>query len=225
MGSSTFAASARLAVAAIGHVEPVARRDLRLLVRRGLHALEVGIDRLSELAFQVVGEPEVVPHVEVQRARPASDAARLDFVRFAADELRAFRQIGDRLVEIAHADVAVSAEPVEARVLGIEIDALAEGVDSVVITMEVAEPSAEPDDVVGLLRIGRVLRLGLLQVLLELRSLLGSDERIAVQGLPVEGGRFRFLLRAHRARKGHRQDHHCGCQLERFLHLTPRREF
>ena len=85
------------------------------------HLARINRQCFREVTLQVVGKSEVVIDVGVQRADRCVARVRLavglDYIRLALHQLRSFLEIVDRVVELAHRDVAVAAVAVEPRIV------------------------------------------------------------------------------------------------------------
>ena len=146
------------------HVPPVGDRDE--LVGIGRHGEVVLVRRHGgfEIALQVVGEREVVVDVRLQGARRDAAlvglAVRFHLVGLPRHQRGGVRQVRDRPVELAHADPAVPAVAVHARVLGVLGRALREDLDRLPVPPRVADPAAQPDDRVRIVGVGLVVGAG-----------------------------------------------------------------
>ena len=96
------------------------------------------------------------------------------------------REVVDGPVEFAHADPAMSPVPIHAGVPGMLVDPLAEHVDGLAIEPRVADAAAQPDDGVGIVRIGVIVGAGHIDVFRLLRRDVGRS-RVGIQGLAEEG--------------------------------------
>ena len=107
------------------------------------------------------------------------------------DEFCRAREIGHCFVEFAHADVAVSAKTIESGIIGMFRDAFSEYANRVLKPFEVAEPTTEPDDGIGVAWCGFVGALCGCEVGGEGCAFFGGDfareERGAAGGLGFGG--------------------------------------
>jgi hypothetical protein len=134
---------------------PVGRRDAHVVVGRGREAAREGLRRASVLLEQVVGEPEVVPDVRVQRAARDPERIRLpvelDLVRRAHDERRRALEVRARVLEASQREPAVSAMAQELHAVGMQAQSLAVDRDRILEASFVGRAPSVPDDV-GLVR-------------------------------------------------------------------------
>ena len=107
-------------------------------------------------------------HSRVRRLRRVGDL-------LVGDELRGLGEIEQRLVELAHRDVAVPAKTQEAHVLGIPRDAAGECGDGLAEAPERRKAAAQPQDVFRGIGIGHVRGGGRGELLVERLLLLRRD--------------------------------------------------
>ena len=103
-----------------------------------------------EVALQVVGEGEVVADVRLQRGeRDALSvwlAVGLDLIGLAGDQRLRTLEVGDRLIELTHGDVPVTAMPQESGVGGEALHAVGKDPDCLTVPAEIRGAPADPDE-------------------------------------------------------------------------------
>ena len=109
--------------------------------------------------------------VVVGTPRNARDAVRLHLRRLPGDQLGGLLEIGDCGFEPTRRDVAVAPMPVQPRLSGTALDALAVHVDRLSKAIHVGEAAPQPDDV-RVVGIPGEIGAGALQILSEGRLLL-----------------------------------------------------
>ena len=153
-------------------------------------------------------------------------AVRLDLVLGSFDELGGVLEIGDGSVELADRDVAMSPMPVHARIVRMLGDAFAEDTDRFTVVAQIAGPPTVPDDVVGVIGVRFVGRLGRFEIGAHLRAGLGRAKGFTEKRhrLHAVGDVGKNLRRARECGDGEESSEHGG---DRCFHgltlLDPRR--
>ena len=92
-------------------------------------------------------------------------AVRFGFVFLALDQLCSLLKIGNRAIELANRDIAMSPVPVHAVIVGKFLDAFGVNLDRPPKIAAVRSPSTIPDDFVGIARLRLVIFPGLCELL------------------------------------------------------------
>ena len=135
--------------------------------------------RASEVTLEIVGEPEMVRDIRVQRTDRRVTRVRLtvglDLVRLALHELRCALEVRDGATKITHREIAMSAVTIEPRIVGVQRDTLRIHVDRFANAPEIRQASSQPDDGLGVrwrAFVGRA-RLGELSLILSIQRTYG----------------------------------------------------
>ena len=173
------------------HVQPVAGGNQHIRILGEFQALAVGAHCAFEIAIEIIGQAEVVPDIGVRCAGGNIVlvwlAIRLDFIRYAIDELTSDLQIGYGLLEFSDRNMAVATMPQHFVIIRVKVQPRRVNFNRFVVAPQISSAAAKPDNIFRIVRISieRGLRLG--QIALQLSLAFGIKcqrvERRAIEAI------------------------------------------
>src|SRR5437588_1402721 len=177
-----------------GHVHPVRRRHEAIWRLRGWKAAAIRCERVFEIAEQVVREPGVIENL-----------LPLAIVQLSVRKLREL-QIVERIPKPANVDVTMPAIAIQACIVGMFANGIAEHVDRLTIAAEIGEPVADGKRRIGAVRVRLVIALRFRELVLALllhgRRELRRMERLAEERHRFDVGREVLLRIGHAGWRG-----------------------